>query len=492
MRSVVRPLVSVTTYRRWTFLLGGTALLVPYIPIYAGLVQIMGTVRQQATSSIFEWLAMLAAYAVISSAVAFIPAVRVMCRAAAETLLNVPLPEETPEGLRSWRSRRRTGVWWLLHIGFGGTIGSAVVVGLPMILFLLEAPFVDHDLSRRFLGRHLVVEPVWSVVLALVALPAIIYLGAGVGALFARLAPVLLGPSPADRLARLEGQAEQLMERSRLARELHDSVGHALTVTTLQAAAAVRPLDTDLDFARRALTAIVETGRTAREDLDHVLGLLREDASAKTPQRTLADLDGLFGQTRSAGVEVDAEIGRVEEIPPVGSREAYRIVQEGLTNTLRHAGKVRVTVRLAVTGSRLELEMVDPVTGAAAARESGGRGLRGGRRHPGEADHPRRRPRPAPDPRHHDLRERRLCVRGAARRRERLPAQARPARGDPPGAAHRRAQRLTAVPGRDPRAGGPARERPGGRPDAAGAPHRPRGRGAGADGQGPVERRDRR
>jgi signal transduction histidine kinase len=377
MRSVVRPLVSVTTYRRWTFLLGGTALLVPYLLIYAALGSIMDTHRQQPARSVFESLTMLLAFVVISSAVAFVPAVRVLCRTAAETLLGVPLPEETPQGLRSWRSRRRTAVWWLLHIGFGGSTGFAVVLGVPAILYLLETPFTAHDLGERFLGRHLALEPLWSVVLALAALPAIIYLGAGVGALFARLAPVLLGPSPADRLARLERQAEQLMERNRLARELHDSVGHALTVTTLQAAAAVRLLDTDPDFARRALTAIEETGRTALEDLDHVLGLLREDASAKSPQRTLADLDGLFGQTRSAGVEVDAEIGPVEEIPPVVSREAYRIVQEGLTNTLRHAGKVRVTVRLAVTGSRLELEMVNPVTGAVPAREGGGRGLRG-------------------------------------------------------------------------------------------------------------------
>jgi len=377
MRSVVRPLVSVTTYRRWTFLLGGTALLVPYLLIYATLASIMDSYRQQTARSVFEGLTMLLAFVVISSAVAFVPAVRVLCRTAAETLLGVRLPEETPAGLRSWRSRRRTAVWWLLHIGFGGMTGFAVVVGVPAVVYLLEAPFASHDLGRRFLGGRLPFEPVWSVALALVVLPAIIYLGAVVGALFARLAPVLLGPSPADRLARLERETEQLMERNRLARELHDSVGHALTVTTLQAAAAVRLLDTDPDFARRALTAIEETGRTALEDLDHVLGLLREDASAKTPQRTLADLGGLFGQTRSAGVEVDARIGPVEEIPPVVSREAYRIVQEGLTNTLRHAGKVRVTVRLAVTGSRLELEMVNPVTGPAPAREGGGRGLRG-------------------------------------------------------------------------------------------------------------------
>jgi signal transduction histidine kinase len=377
MRSVVHPLVSVTTYRRWTFLLGGTAILVPYLLIYAGLLQIMGDVRHGASRELLEALFMLVGFVAISSAVAFIPAVRILCRTAAETLLDVRLPEETPGGLRSWRSRRRTAVWWLAHIGVGGATGFAVVVGLPMILFLFQRPFVGPDPGRRFLGRNLYFDPVWSVVLALVVLPAIIYLGAGVGALFARLAPVLLGPSPADRLALLERRTELLMERNRLARELHDSVGHALTVTTLQAGAAVRLLDTDPEFARRALTTIEETGRTALEDLDHVLGLLREDVSAKTPQRTLADLDGLFDQTRSAGVEVDARIGGVGEIPPVVSREAYRIVQEGLTNALRHAGKVRVTVSLAVRASRLELEMTNPARETAPARAGGGRGLRG-------------------------------------------------------------------------------------------------------------------
>ena len=316
MRSVVRPLVSVTTYRRWTFLLGGTALLVPYMLIYAALVRLLGGLRTQPSRGLVDGLVLLTAFVAISGAVAFIPAVRVLCRTAAETLLNVPLPEETPEGLRSWRSRRRTAAWWLLHIGVGGTVGFVAVLGLSAALFLLETPFLGGDLSRRLLGRDLSFDPVWSVALAFALLPAIVYLGAGAGALFARLAPILLGPSPADRFARLERQAEALIERNRLARELHDSVGHALTVTTLQAGAAARLLDTDPEFVRRALTAIEETGRTALEDLDHVLGLLRDDASAKTPQRTLADLDGLFEQTRSAGVEVDASVGGVERVRP--------------------------------------------------------------------------------------------------------------------------------------------------------------------------------
>jgi len=371
------PLISVTTYRRWTFLLGGTALLVPYILIYAGLLQIMGNVRSGASAELLDAIPMLLVYVSISSAVAFIPAVRILSKTAAETLLGVELPQETPEGLRSWRSRRRTAVWWLLHIGLGGGTGFALVLGVPVALFLFQSPFSGPDLNQRFLGRELTLPPVQAVVVGLLLLPAIVYLGAAVGALLARIAPALLGPSPADRLAQLELRTEQLMERNRLARELHDSVGHALTVTTLQAGAAIRVLDTDPEFARRALSAIEEAGRTALEDLDHVLGVLRDDPGAKTPQRTLADLGALFDKTRSAGVQVRADIGPTDRVPPVVSREAYRIVQEGLTNALRHAGKVPVTVRLAVRSGRFELEMTNPGGEVVPARAGGGRGLRG-------------------------------------------------------------------------------------------------------------------
>lgn len=388
MRSVVRPLVSVTTYRRWTFLLGGTALLVPYLLIYAGLVQIMRHVSDQPARGFIDTMVMLAAFIVISGSVAFIPAVRVLCRTAAETLLGVSLPEETPEGLRSWRSRRRTAVWWLLHIGVGGTTGFAVVAGLPMMLFLLETPFLDHEATRRFLGHTWVFAPSWSVPAALLTLPAIGYLGAGVGALFARLAPLLLGPSAADRLAHLERRAESLMERNRLARELHDSVGHALTVTTLQAGAAGRVLDSDPEFVRRALAAIEETGRAALADLDHVLGLLREESAPRgsregsaprAPQRTLGDLPALLSASEATGVPVRASVpDHLTGVPAVVSREAYRIVQECLTNALRHAGRVPVTLRLRLTDDELELELTNKLsTVDASTRPTGGRGLAG-------------------------------------------------------------------------------------------------------------------
>lgn len=85
----------------------------------------------------------------------------------------------------------------------------------------------------------------------------------------------LLGPSPSERLAALEERTEQLLERTRIARELHDSIGHALTVAVVQAGAARAAADPG--FTDRALDAIEETGRAALEDLERVLRVLRED-----------------------------------------------------------------------------------------------------------------------------------------------------------------------------------------------------------------------
>ena len=103
------------------------------------------------------------------------------------------------------------------------------------------------------------------------ALIGLVYVAAGVGALLARLAPALLGPSPAEQIA-------ILAERNRVARELHDSVGHALGVVSIQAAAAERVLDSDPQFAREALRHIAASAREGQRDLDHALGLLRDDS----------------------------------------------------------------------------------------------------------------------------------------------------------------------------------------------------------------------
>ncbi len=156
-------------------------------------------------------------------------------------------------------------------------------------------------------------------------------------------------------------------------------MGHALSAVTLQAAAAGKVLDTDPEFAREALAAIEETARGAVAELDTVLGLLREDESAGTaPAPTLDDLGDLLERTRAAGVAVVLSGEVPAGLPRMVSREAYRIVQEGLANALRHAGAVRVALRVATDGKELALTMENPLTtGRKDAARTGGRGLRG-------------------------------------------------------------------------------------------------------------------
>ncbi|GAA3242936.1 hypothetical protein GCM10020256_67190 [Streptomyces thermocoprophilus] len=169
-----------------------------------------------------------------------------------------------------------------------------------------------------------------------------------------------------------------MLERTRIARELHDSIGHALTVAVLQAGAARAAGDPE--FTDRALAAIEDTGRAALEDLERVLGVLRESERPVSGRPTLADADRLLESARAAGAEVAAELsGPIRELPGPVSREGYRMLQEALTNVLRHAGAVPVRVRVAVSGDGLDLEVRNPLPAETGGPRQGrgGSGLRG-------------------------------------------------------------------------------------------------------------------
>ncbi|MGP3638355.1 sensor histidine kinase, partial [Streptomyces sp. 24-1644] len=195
----------------------------------------------------------------------------------------------------------------------------------------------------------------------------------------ARRAPELLGPTPDDRLAAAERRAADLAVRNRLARELHDSVGHALSAVTLQAGAARRVLDSDTEFVREALTAIEETTRRTVGELDSVLGLLRQGEDG--PQGPAGPgLDALDGLLAHCGVPVSyVARGDPGAVTETVSREAYRIVQEGLSNALRHgAAGAPVELRIAVRDEDLEITMENALPeGPPVVRPGGGRGLRG-------------------------------------------------------------------------------------------------------------------
>ncbi|MFD5254485.1 sensor histidine kinase [Streptomyces bobili] len=305
-----------------------------------------------------------------------IPAVRTGEGVQARLLLSPGLrdPAFSVAPATAWRDRLRTVVWLEVRMALG-VVTSMACVWLPALAYLLAGlarGHVPHDVP--VLAE---VTPHWWYAL-LVPLPLLALYGVvvGLGAAVTALARRLLGPSAGERLAALEERTEQLLERNRIAHELHDSIGHALTVAVVQAGAARAAGDPA--FTDRALAAIEETGRAALEDLERVLGVLREAERPVSARPTLAEADRLLESARASGAKVDAELtGALEAVPGPASREGYRILQEALTNALRHAGSVPVRVRIEVTAGLLSLEVRNPLTAriSAPVRGSGLRGI---------------------------------------------------------------------------------------------------------------------
>ncbi|MFI9823441.1 sensor histidine kinase [Streptomyces sp. NPDC052013] len=308
-----------------------------------------------------------------------IPAVRTGEGVQARLLL---MPGEREPGISeepsaTWRDRSRTALWLAVRVVLAG-VTTVVTVWLPLLAY--SAADVAAGGSPGGVPVLEDARPHWAYAL-LVPVPLILLYASvvGLGELATVAARRLLGPSPAERLAALEARTEQLLERTRIARELHDSIGHALTVAVVQAGAARAAGDPE--FTDRALDAIEETGRAALEDLERVLGILREPEKPVSGRPTLADAERLLESARASGAKLDAEVtGPLDTVPGPVSREGYRILQESLTNVLRHAGAVPARVRVGVADGTLTLEIRNPLPAAAPGPGQGpvrGSGLRG-------------------------------------------------------------------------------------------------------------------
>ena len=166
-----------------------------------------------------------------------------------------------------------------------------------------------------------------------------------------------------------------------IARELHDVVAHSVSVMVVQSQGAQRVLVEDPDAARDALRSIETTGRQALTELRRLLGLLRdvEGGPSLAPQPSLQYLDELLAQIRGAGLPVELTVeGTPTALPQGVDLSAYRIVQEGLTNTLKHAGADRVCVLVRYAPAVLEIEISDDGRGHPdSAGNGGGHGLVG-------------------------------------------------------------------------------------------------------------------
>ncbi|WP_328772535.1 sensor histidine kinase [Streptomyces sp. NBC_00286] len=379
-RALLRALFGRRTRRRWIHLILGGALVMPYV--FVGEVVVSLAFGSQNGSGLL--LPQLTAFAVglpLAAITALFPLTRPMSVAAVRALCGVDGDRLADGPARTGAAKGRTAAWFTLHVGLGGVIAGMSLAVPPFAVVLIVLPVFK---ELRDSGLPEVFDHTWVLALSPVAgvacLLALAGCAAGAGTLLARWAPELLGPTPEDRLAAAEARAADLAVRNRLARELHDSVGHALSAVTLQASAARRVLDSDPEFVRQALAAIEDTTRRTVGELDAVLGVLRDDEGAgKSPAPTLADLDGLLLRTRAGGLRVTATVAAdPETLAPLVSREAYRIVQEGLSNALKHAGDhVTVALRIEVTGKELEIMLENPVPRTATPRPGGGHGLRG-------------------------------------------------------------------------------------------------------------------
>jgi signal transduction histidine kinase len=163
-------------------------------------------------------------------------------------------------------------------------------------------------------------------------------------------------------------------ERVRIARELHDVVAHSLGVITVQAGVGRRVIDAQPQEARKALAAIEVTGRAASDELRRILGLLRDDdlePPSLSPAPGLNDVPTLVANLREAGVPVELSASGASELPEAVGVSVYRIVQEALTNVVKHAGAVptRVTIGVQPDGVRVEV-INDGQTSASSANAS--------------------------------------------------------------------------------------------------------------------------
>jgi signal transduction histidine kinase len=172
-------------------------------------------------------------------------------------------------------------------------------------------------------------------------------------------------------------------ERARIARELHDVVAHSVSVMVVQAGAGRRVLDREPERSREAFSSIEETGRQALVEMRRLLGILRKDDEqlALAPQPSLEHVESLLEQVREAGMPVTLRVeGDPRPLPPGIDLSAYRIVQEALTNALKHAGPASGEVVLRYGEDELELEISDDGRGASESSPSlasGGNGLVG-------------------------------------------------------------------------------------------------------------------
>ncbi|WP_159448417.1 sensor histidine kinase [Demequina sp. NBRC 110052] len=218
--------------------------------------------------------------------------------------------------------------------------------GIAFGYFVGVVPATDDAVAQSIVDTVAFWVLVGTPVIAL-AIPMFAWVSHHWSSLMAVIARWALGPCADERVEQATQRAELAETQVRIDQELHDSIGHMITMNIVQAGAGAHVFDTDPEFARQALRNIEERGRVAMGELDRIIAAIRgDDAGPRAPLPTLDDLPSLLDQARAAGLEIVARL-EAGPAPAALSRAAYAIVREGVTNAAKHAPGTPIHVHTA-------------------------------------------------------------------------------------------------------------------------------------------------
>jgi signal transduction histidine kinase len=281
----------------------------------------------------------------------------------------------------AWRRTRPMASYAVMVAGSLVVSLTGHYIGLLSLLLLFSLYSLAAHGRRRDALVGLGAASACFVGLALLDVPDL-----GTSVLLQSLALLVAAWAVGDAIrSRRQTQREQLVaavteERLRIARELHDVVAHSMSLIAVQAGVGAHVIRTDPDSAERSLEVIADTSRKALEQTRSMLGMLRETSEGATrpPTHGLDDLTGLVDDVRRSGVDVVlVRSGREDSAEAAVCLTAYRVVQESLTNVIKHSAAKSARVTVLATGANLDIEVTDPGPSRPSGGSGSGHGLLG-------------------------------------------------------------------------------------------------------------------